>query len=158
MNNTVLVILLVVLFAVVLISGGVYLASRNNPSMNGMAVDNSDSGGNTNNGGINGGTDTGGNTRNSGTGSGSQEMPQTYRLDIANFAFSNKQLRIKQGDTVIWTNKDSARHTVTSDSGSELDSELLADGESYSHTFSQKGSFAYHCTPHPNMKGKIIVE
>ena len=139
MNNTGLVILLVVLLAVVLIGGGIFLFGNNAGSSS-----------NTNSGGSsagNGGTDT-----------GSQEAPKTYRMDIANFAFSNKELRIKQGDTVIWTNKDDARHTVTSDSGSELNSELLADEESYSHTFSQKGSFAYHCTPHPNMKATIIVE
>src|SRR3989344_7268471 len=84
--------------------------------------------------------------------------PQTYTAEISNFAFSPSEIRIKAGDKVVWTNKDSARHTVTSDSGSELGSSLLGQGESYSHTFSTPGIFNYHCAPHPYMKGKIIVE
>lgn len=94
----------------------------------------------------------------SGTSGGTSGTPQTYSIDIANFAFSPSEIRIKAGDTIVWTNKDSARHTVTSDSGSELGSALLSDGESYSHTFSAAGTFSYHCAPHPYMKGKIIVE
>lgn len=84
--------------------------------------------------------------------------PQTHNIEIKEFKFIPETLTIKQGDTIIWTNKDSARHTVTSDSGGELDSELLSKEESYSHTFNTKGEFAYHCTPHPYMEGKIIVK
>ncbi|MFH1325556.1 MAG: cupredoxin family copper-binding protein [archaeon] len=80
-------------------------------------------------------------------------------IEIKNFAFQPNELTISQGDTVVWTNKDAGvKHTVTSDSGNELDSELLSKGESYSHTFNEKGTFDYHCTPHPYMEGKVIVE
>ena len=85
-------------------------------------------------------------------------QPQTYNIEIRNFAFQNKELTIKTGDTVIWTNKDSAGHTVTSDSGDELDSNLLSKDESYSHTFTEAETFSYHCNPHPGMKAKIILE
>jgi len=95
------------------------------------------------------------NTAGTGTPSGSSE---TYNINIQNFAYSNTALTIKQRDIITWTNKDSARHTVTSDSGSELDSELLDKEESYSHTFNTAGTYNYHCTPHPYMKGKVIVE
>ena len=87
-----------------------------------------------------------------------QTSPQTYNIEIKGFAFSPQTLTIKQGDSITWTNKDYAEHTVTSNSGKELDSKLLSKGQSYSHTFNTKGEFAYHCTPHPSMKGKIIVE
>ena len=83
---------------------------------------------------------------------------RTYNIDIIDFAYELKEIRIKQGDSVVWTNRDSTRHTVTSDSESELDSKLLSKGESYSHTFAEKGTYSYHCTPHPYMKAKIIVE
>lgn len=79
-------------------------------------------------------------------------------VTIANFAFSPATITVKTGSTVIWTNEASVAHTVTSDSGNELDSPLLSQGKSYSHTFSQAGTFSYHCTPHPNMKGTVIVE
>ena len=84
--------------------------------------------------------------------------PQTYNIVIENFAFSPSELRIKKGDSIVWTNQDSVRHTVTSDSGNELGSGLLSQGQTYSHTFNTRGTFAYHCAPHPNMKAKIIVE
>jgi len=86
------------------------------------------------------------------------EDPQTYELDIENFVFEPFELKIKVGDTVIWTNRDSVAHTVTSDSGTLLDSPYLSKDGQYSHTFTEEGIFSYHCKPHPNMKGRIIVE
>ena len=83
---------------------------------------------------------------------------KTYTIDISNFAFNSATLRVNAGDTVTWTNTDAVGHTVTSDSGSELDSALLGKGESYSHKFNTVGSYNYHCKPHPYMKGNIIVE
>src|SRR3989344_5701574 len=84
--------------------------------------------------------------------------PKTYQVSISNFAFSPSTLTIKKGDMITWTNKDSVSHTVTSDSGDELDSNMLSKGKTYSHTFNKAGTFNYHCTPHPSMKAKIIVE
>ena len=85
-------------------------------------------------------------------------QPQTRNIEIKNFAFQTSELKINVGDTVAWINKDFAKHTVTSDSGNELGSSLLSKEQSYSHIFTEKGIFEYHCTPHPYMKGKIIVE
>ena len=86
-----------------------------------------------------------------------EKTTEIIRVD-AIFAFSPSGLTIKKGDSVVWTNQDSVGHTVTSDSGSELDSELLSTGESYSYKFANAGIYEYHCTPHPSMKAKIIVE
>lgn len=79
-------------------------------------------------------------------------------VTIANFAFSPQTITVKKGSTITWTNQDSVGHTVTSDTGSELDSPLLSKGQSYSKTFNEVGTFNYHCTPHPNMKGIVVVE
>jgi len=81
-----------------------------------------------------------------------------HYVDIDGFAFNLEEITIKQGETIVWINKDLAKHTATSDFGDEIDSELLAKGESYSHTFDVIGEFPYHCAPHPYMTGKIIVE
>jgi plastocyanin len=77
---------------------------------------------------------------------------------IKNFAFSPSSLTVSVGTTVTWTNQDSASHTVTSDSGSELNSATLSTGQSFSHTFTQAGTFAYHCTIHPFMKATVTVQ
>lgn len=84
-------------------------------------------------------------------------IPQTITIDIQGFAFSQQELSINVGDTVIWTNKDTAPHNVISTSGSVLQSEDLGNGESYQHTFTEAGTFEYLCTIHPAMTGKIIV-
>lgn len=78
-------------------------------------------------------------------------------IEISNFAFSPNTLTIGIGDTVTWTNKDSAVHTIVSDSGTEINSGSLANGASYSHTFTSAGTYDYHCSIHTSMKGKVIV-
>ncbi len=82
----------------------------------------------------------------------------TYNIEISNFAFNPSEIRIKRGETVIWINKDSAPHTVTSDSGTEINSPQLSNGQVYSHSFSNTGTFNYYCSVHPSMKAKVIVE
>lgn len=76
---------------------------------------------------------------------------------IEGFSFKEKEFRIPVGTTVRWTNKDSVRHDVASDAG-KFGSKLLSKDETFEYAFAEKGVFPYHCNPHPNMKGKIIVE
>jgi len=85
------------------------------------------------------------------------EDSKTYNIDISDFAFSPLVLTINKGDRVVWTNKDSVRHTVTSDSEDGLNSGMLSKDQSYSHTFNTAGTFEYYCEPHPYMKAKIII-
>lgn len=87
-----------------------------------------------------------------------QQTESDNEVSIQNFEYTPSSITIDSGDTVTWTNLDDARHTVTSDTGNELDSDLLSNGETYEHTFTEAGTFAYHCTPHPYMKGTVIVE
>ena len=88
------------------------------------------------------------------------QSPQvkTYSVTIDNFAFSPSSLTINKGDVVVWTNNKTAPHTVTSGSGSELESAILRQGQKYSHVFNTTGTYAYYCAIHPNMKGTIIVQ
>jgi plastocyanin len=79
-------------------------------------------------------------------------------IAISGFAFSPATITIPKGATVIWTNNDAAAHTVVSDSGSEISSPSIAKGETYAHTFSTPGTYTYHCSVHPSMKGTIIVQ
>jgi plastocyanin len=89
---------------------------------------------------------------------GDSSAPQTYNIEIKNSAFVLRNISIKVGDIIIWTNKDSTTHTVTSDSGNELASLHLSQGQTYFHTFTTAGSFAYHCALHTGMKGTVVVE
>ena len=82
------------------------------------------------------------------------DATNTISITIKNFTFNPAELNIKKGDTVIWTNDDSAPHQI---SGSGLQSDILSKGQSFSFTFGDAGIFDYICSLHPSMKGKINV-
>ncbi len=90
-----------------------------------------------------------GGTNNSGTGNS---------VEIKDFAFNPGTLTVPLGTTVTWTNNDTAPHTVTFDNGPFANSTTLALGQTYSVTFDQAGTFNYHCSIHPSMVAKIIVQ
>jgi plastocyanin len=75
---------------------------------------------------------------------------------IINFAFSPSALSVRAGTRVTFTNDDMATHTVTADSGL-FNSGNLSTGQSFSFTFTSRGSFAYHCRIHPSMTGTVSV-
>ena len=60
---------------------------------------------------------------------------------------SHQDLTLKVGTTVTWTNKSTARHTTSADAG-EWSSGELRGGESYSFTFTDPGTYGYHCNFH----------
>ena len=84
-------------------------------------------------------------------------------------AYSPNPIEVKVGQTVVWTNDDTAFHTVTSgivgapDAGKMFDSglagptALTTKGKTFEHTFDAAGEIDYHCTLHPAMVGKVIV-
>jgi plastocyanin len=75
-------------------------------------------------------------------------------VTISNFAFVPAVITVRKGETIVWTNKDSTSHTVT---GGDLLSNPLGQGETYSFAYDKTGTFAYHCSIHPSMKGTVIV-
>lgn len=78
-------------------------------------------------------------------------------VTIQGFAFKPETITISAGTTVTWANQDSVAHTVTADDGS-FDSTPVAGGTAFSQVFATPGTFAYHCTIHPTMKGTIVVQ
>ena len=81
----------------------------------------------------------------------------TNAVSIQNFAFSPSSLTVKVGDTVMWTNSDSATHTVVAGDGS-FKSGNLGQGASYQFTFKAAGTYAYKCGIHPSMTGTVVVQ
>ncbi len=80
-----------------------------------------------------------------------------HLVEIRGFEFRPGEFAAKEGETVLWLNLDGARHTVTSVDGDLLGSPALARGETYSYTFEDAGEFEYMCSPHPRMRGMVIV-
>jgi plastocyanin len=80
-----------------------------------------------------------------------------HAVQIADSAFSPATMTISVGDTVTWTNADGRPHTVTSDGGA-FDSGNLDEGQAFSFTFSEPGTYTYHCNYHGEMQATIVVE
>lgn len=78
-------------------------------------------------------------------------------VQIADFSFIPAEATTSVGGTVTWTNADSAPHTVTFDDGGP-DCGRLNNGASVSRTFDSAGTFAYHCSIHPSMRGSVVVQ
>jgi len=82
---------------------------------------------------------------------------ETIQVSIDNFSFTPKQLRVKAGTTVVWTNKDDIPHTVTSDD-KVFASALLDTNEKFQYAFAKPGKFPYYCKVHPMMTGVVEVQ
>lgn len=76
---------------------------------------------------------------------------------IKDYKFVPKELNIKTGTTVTWTNNDPAPHTIMTSDGN-IQSNPLEKGETKTYTFDTPGTYNYICTIHPFMKGTIIVK
>lgn len=87
------------------------------------------------------------------------EQTSVEQVDISNFAYSPKELTVKVGTTVKWTNKDSVAHTVTKSAGESdgPDSPSLGQGDSYEFKYTKAGTYEYFCTPHPQMTATVTV-
>ncbi|HEY4281984.1 MAG TPA: cupredoxin family copper-binding protein [Chthoniobacterales bacterium] len=80
------------------------------------------------------------------------------QVTIQTLKYSPETIEIKKGETVEWANNDVAPHTVTSQRGGEFDSGSIEADASWSHTFTQIGTFPYYCSFHTEMKGTVIVK
>ena len=82
--------------------------------------------------------------------------PPSVQITIDNFTFTPAELTITPGTTVTWVNHDDIPHTVV-ETHRSFKSKTLDTDESFSMTFTAPGSFAYFCSLHPHMTGKVIV-
>ena len=87
----------------------------------------------------------------------SDDSGKVAAVAIRGFKFVPTEVNIKVGETVVWTNEDTAPHTVESSDGT-LRSDELAKGDTYSHTFTKAGKYDYICGIHPSMKGSVTVQ
>jgi len=76
-------------------------------------------------------------------------------VSIIDFAFQPAAVTADGGGVVLWTNTGSATHTVTFDNGKDCGS--LAAGDLLHVLFTAPGTYTYHCSIHPSMKGTVTV-
>lgn len=75
------------------------------------------------------------------------------------------EITVVAGATMTWTNDDPIDHDVTSTDGPGSDeattslfaSETLAQGDAFSHTLEDPGTYQYECTLHATMQSMHAV-
>ncbi len=87
-------------------------------------------------------------------GAASEGGEEAVTIDM--FRFMPATIEIPVGTTVTWTNQELNPHSVVANEGA-FESEVLGDGESFTFTFEEAGSFPYICGLHPNMKGEVVA-
>jgi plastocyanin len=79
----------------------------------------------------------------------------TVRVGISGFAFHPHALRVRRGTKVVFANGDSVAHTATR--RGSFNTGRILPRHSVAVRLRRAGVFAFHCTIHPFMHGKIIV-
>ena len=82
--------------------------------------------------------------------------------DETNECFIPYSISINAGDSIIWSNDDTAAHTatggsITSGESGTFNSGLISSSATFEYTFDDVGSFEYFCIVHPWMSGAITV-
>lgn len=87
------------------------------------------------------------------------QKAQNVDVKIDNFSFGPASVTVSAGSTVTWTNRDDIPHTVvSSDDPKVFKSKVLDTDEKFSFTFTKAGTYAYFCSVHPKMTGKVVVQ
>jgi plastocyanin len=138
-------ILAAIMIVIILSVGGWAIFGRNNSSNSSLYGNSSNNSAQTSN-----------NT----TAAGANQASMSGSVNINNMMFTPSQITVTKGGTVTWTNSDSTTHTVVDDlsnAGGPASGDI-PPGQSYSFTFNKTGSFQYHCSIHPSMRGTIVVK
>jgi plastocyanin len=83
-------------------------------------------------------------------------LAATANVAITRSGFAPATARIVAGDTVTWTNNDTVNRSVVSNSGL-FSSGILTPGESFSHTFAQRGTYGYRDGTRTRIRGTVVV-
>ncbi len=82
--------------------------------------------------------------------------PAAAEVKVSAMTFPADTTRIGAGQVVRWVNLDPLDHSITFDVDGAVSGPLPAKG-SYAVKFDRPGVYPYHCTPHPFMKGVVVV-
>ncbi|MFQ5439866.1 MAG: PEFG-CTERM sorting domain-containing protein [Nitrosopumilaceae archaeon] len=83
--------------------------------------------------------------------------------ETTNECYLPNEITVNVGDEVVWSNDDTAAHTVTAGSAADgpsgvFDSSLFMAGTTFSHKFEAAGEYPYFCMVHPWMAGIVKVQ
>lgn len=113
--------------------------------------------------GVGCGGDSGGGDKQPASGAGDSSKGSSKaatKVGMKDIQFVPRDIAVKKGQAVTWTNSDSVTHNVTKENGPGADfkSSNLSSGATYKYTFKTAGKFDYVCTIHPNQTGTVTVK
>ena len=80
-------------------------------------------------------------------------------VSISDSGYAPASVTVKRGDVVTWVNDGTQQHTVTSDDGTTMQSDVLGPGDSFATLFETAGTFTYRSTVAGDaMSGTVVVE
>jgi plastocyanin len=85
---------------------------------------------------------------------GSDAAGEPVEIAMRDIKFDPVEAEAAVGQTVIWTNEDSAPHNVI---GGPIESPTFNQGETFEYTPEEAGTIDYVCTIHPGMEGTLTV-
>jgi plastocyanin len=77
---------------------------------------------------------------------------------MGQFRFTPDSVVIAVGQAIRWVNADPVEHTVTFAASGPAGSGTMPANGSFVARFDQPGTYRYTCTPHPYMKGVVVVQ
>jgi plastocyanin len=80
----------------------------------------------------------------------------TSTVQIKRTGFAPASVTINQDDSVTWKNTDTINHQVVANGG-QFASPILGPGKSWTRQFTRGGTFRYHDSLHPSLKGTVVV-
>lgn len=79
-------------------------------------------------------------------------------VSIENYKFLPSEVKIKAGDSVRWINHEKrTSHSIVLPAQGGLESDRIFPDESWQRRFDKPGRYVYHCGPHPEMEGAVLV-
>lgn len=83
---------------------------------------------------------------------------QVAEVSIESYRFVPAEVLIRAGESVRWTNREKrTSHSVVFPAEGGLESERMFPDESWQRRFDRAGRYEYHCGPHPEMRGTVVV-
>ncbi len=77
---------------------------------------------------------------------------------IEGYQYRPAEVRVKVGDSVRWVNREKrTSHSIVFPAEGGRESERLFPDESWQRPFDMPGRYPYHCGPHPEMEGVVLV-
>ena len=85
-------------------------------------------------------------------------MNAAAEVAMREFRYTGDSVVIAAGQSVRWVNQDPVAHTVTFESADVPSSGDVPRHGTFAATFDRPGVYRYHCAPHPEMKGVVVVQ